>query len=72
MCQLAGDTKHVGIGSDLDGGFGNEQTPRELDTIADLQLLEPVLRDRGYSDGDIDAIFHGNWLRFFRDALPAD
>ena len=26
----------VGIGSDLDGGFGVEETPVELDTVADL------------------------------------
>ena len=70
MCQLAGNTKHVGIGSDLDGGFGTEQSPQELETIADLHKLAPLLSDHGFSDGDIDAIFHGNWLRFFRENLP--
>ena len=59
-----------GIGSDLDGGFGTEQTPRDLDTIADLQKLAPLLRRRGYTAADIAAIFHGNWLRFFTEALP--
>ncbi len=71
LCQLAGDVKHVGIGSDLDGGFGTEQTPRDLDTIADLQRLGEVLAARRYSDADIDAIFYGNWLRFFSGSLPA-
>ena len=71
VCQIAGDTRHVGIGSDLDGGFGNEQTPRDLNTIADLQKLAGVLSHRGYSDADVDAIFHGNWLRFLHNALPA-
>jgi membrane dipeptidase len=70
VCQLAGDCRHVGIGSDLDGGFGTEQTPRDLDTIADLQKLAGTLSARGYHDEDIDAIFHGNWLRFFRRNLP--
>jgi membrane dipeptidase len=71
VCQLAGSTRHSAIGSDLDGGFGNEQTPRDLATIADLQKLAGILSSRGYADADIDAIFHGNWLRFFREALPA-
>jgi membrane dipeptidase len=70
ICQLAGNTRHAAIGSDLDGGFGTEQTPTDLDTIADLQHLAPLLAAQGYSDGDIDAVFHANWLRFFREALP--
>jgi len=68
ICQLAGNTKHVGIGSDLDGGFGKEQGPLDLDTIADLQNLEGILKGRGYSDEDIAAIFHGNFLRLVRQA----
>jgi membrane dipeptidase len=71
VCQLAGSARHSAIGSDLDGGFGNEQTPRDLDTIADLQKLADILLARGYSDADVDLIFHGNWLRFFLEALPA-
>jgi len=70
ICRLAGNCRHVGIGSDLDGGYGTEQTPRGLDTIADLQKLADILDKRGYSDADIDAVFHGNWLRFFRRHLP--
>ncbi len=69
IAQLAGSTRHNAIGSDLDGGFGREQTPQGLDTIADLQKLAEMLSDRGFSDADIAAIFHGNWLRFFRKAL---
>ena len=61
---------HSGIGSDLDGGFGTEQTPLDLDTIADLQKLAEVLSRRGYSRADVEPIFHGNWLRFFTEALP--
>lgn len=71
VCQLAGNADHSAIGSDLDGGFGTEQTPRDLDTIADLQKLAGILKCRGYSEADIDKIFHGNWLRFFSIALPA-
>ncbi|CAN5600854.1 membrane dipeptidase [soil metagenome] len=70
VCQLAGNARHAGIGSDLDGGFGTEQTPGDLNTIADLQKFDDVLVSRGYADAEVDAIFHGNWLRFFRSALP--
>ena len=70
VCQIAGNTRHSAIGSDLDGGFGADQTPRDLDTIADLQKLAGILTGRGYTDEDIEAIFYGNWLRFFRNALP--
>ena len=68
ICQLAGNTNHVGIGSDLDGGFGKEQSPGDLDTIADLQSIEGILKGRGYSDADVSAIFHGNFLRVVRRA----
>ncbi len=71
ICQLAGTARNVGIGSDLDGGFGNEQTPHDLPTIASLQSLSSILQSRGYTDADVDAIFHGNWLRFFSQSLPA-
>ncbi len=70
ICQLAGDCRHVAIGSDLDGGYGTEQTPRGIDSIADLQKIADVLNDRSYSDDDIRAVFHGNWYRFFVQHLP--
>jgi membrane dipeptidase len=66
ICELAGSSAHVAIGSDLDGGFGREQSPCDLDTIADLQQLVGLLKDRGYGDDDIAAIMHGNWLRLLR------
>jgi len=70
ICQLAGNTRHVALGSDLDGGFGTEQTPHDLNTITDLQKLNGLLAARGYKPADIDGIFFGNWLRFFSEALP--
>ena len=69
ICQLAGSARHCAIGSDLDGGFGREQSPRDLDTIADLQKLAGLLKDRGYSDADVQNIMHGNWLRFLHSVL---
>lgn len=70
VCQIAGNARHVGMGSDLDGGFGTEQTPRDLDSIANLQNIPILLRKRGYSEADVAAICHANWIRFFREALP--
>jgi len=69
ICQVTGSHAHAAIGSDLDGGFGTEQTPRDLDTIADLQRIPELLSERGYPQEAIEAIMHGNWLRLFRIAL---
>jgi membrane dipeptidase len=68
ICQLAGNALHIGVGSDLDGAFGKEQCPYDLETIADLQKLKNILSKRGYSEEDINNIMHGNWLRFLRKA----
>ncbi len=69
ICQLAGDALHAGIGSDFDGGFGVESTPPEIDTIADLQKLVPLLKARGYSNDDVAQVMGLNWLRFLRQSL---
>lgn len=68
ICQLAGNARHVGIGTDLDGGYGTEQTPMDVDSIADLANLDGLLAARGYQAADIEGIFHGNFVRFLRDA----
>lgn len=68
VCQLAGNARHVAIGTDLDGGYGTEQSPNDLDTIADLQKIPAILRGRGYAEADVEGVMHGNWLRFFREA----
>jgi membrane dipeptidase len=70
VCQLAGSCKHSGIGSDLDGGYGRDQCPSDLDTIADLQKIPELLDKRGYSRADVEAVMHGNLLRFFGEVLP--
>jgi membrane dipeptidase len=71
VCQLAGNCRHAAIGTDLDGGYGIEQTPKDLDTIADVQKIPDLLRTRGYEDGDIAAVMHGNWMRMLERGLPA-
>jgi membrane dipeptidase len=68
ICQLAGNARHVAIGSDLDGGFGNEETPRELENITDLHKLAEIMRRRGYREADVEAFMYGNWVRLLRKA----
>ncbi len=68
ICQIAGNTNHIAIGSDLDGIFGTEQSPWDLNSIADLQKFESILTKRGYTSQDIENIFSENWLRFIKKA----
>jgi membrane dipeptidase len=68
VCQLAGNADHAAIGTDLDGGFGREQSPYDLDTIADLQRVPDLLRERGYPEEAIRGILYANWVRFFHEA----
>ena len=68
ICQLAGNANHIGIGTDLDGGYGLEQSPGDLDTIADLDRLPAMLTRRGYAAGDIEKVMHGNWISFLLKA----
>lgn len=68
ICQIAGNSQHVAIGSDLDGIFGTEQSPWDMNSIADLQKYQDILTRRGYTPQDIENIFHANWLRFLRNA----
>lgn len=69
ICQITGNSLHIAIGSDLDGTFGTEQSPYDLDTIADLQNYKDLLAKRGYNETDIENVFHKNWLRLMRKAL---
>ncbi len=68
ICQLAGNADHIGLGSDLDGAFGKEQSPYDLETIADLNKIPQMLEKRGYTKQDVVKVMHGNWLRFLRKA----
>jgi membrane dipeptidase len=70
VCQVAGNARHAAIGTDLDGGYGTEQCPNDLDTIADLQKIPDILRQRGYSEDDIEGIMYKNWTRVLTEALP--
>jgi membrane dipeptidase len=69
VCQAAGSARQVGLGTDFDGGFGLQSVPAEIDTIADLQKLIPLLGEKGYSPEDIASILAGNWLERLRRVL---
>jgi membrane dipeptidase len=68
ICQIAGNSLHIAIGSDLDGAYGKEQSPYDLENIADLQQLNGLLQKRGYSREDIENIFFRNWIRLLKRA----
>ncbi len=70
VCQITGSAAHVGIGTDFDGGFGVESIPEGMDTVTDLWKIGDGLRERGYSETDIEAILGGNMLRKLRQSLP--
>jgi membrane dipeptidase len=70
VCQVVGDASHVGLGSDFDGGFGANDTPAVLDTVADLKRIGPALGEAGYDEEHVEAILGGNWLRVLRRTLP--
>jgi membrane dipeptidase len=71
VCQVVGDADHVGLGSDFDGGFGADDTPAALDTVADLGRVGPALGAAGYAEEHVEAILGGNWLRVLRRTLPS-
>lgn len=70
-CQLAGNSLHTGIGSDLDGGFGFPNIPAPMETISDLQKMEPLLQKKGYTEADLANILGLNWKRHLESILPA-
>lgn len=70
ICQIAGDARHVALGTDLDGGFGRARIPAEVESIADLPKLADILAEAGYNESDLAAIFGGNWQIFLERILP--
>jgi len=69
VCQLTGSDVHAAIGSDLDGGYGRDSIPRDLETIADLPKLADALHDQGYDDAAIGRVLGGNWLNLLTRVL---
>jgi membrane dipeptidase len=69
MCDLIGDARHVGIGTDMDGGFGAESIPEEIRTSADMPRITDALAAGGFGESDVEGIMGGNWVRFFGEKL---
>ncbi len=64
MVDLVG-VRHVGLGSDYEGGI---HPPRELRDVRGYQTLAHALRRGGFSDADLRLIFSGNVLRLLGSA----
>ncbi len=71
LCDIAGSARHVGLGTDMDGGLGRDQIPVEIRSSADLPRLADALSAAHFSDADVRGIMGGNWTAFFRRTLPA-
>ncbi len=72
ICQMAGDARHVGLGTDFDGGFGWQSAPMEIETIADLRKIADLLGEAGYPQDAIAAILGGNWIACLKKNLPEE
>ena len=70
ICQLTGSSRHVGIGSDFDGGFGAEAIPHPMDSVADLHMIGTALANLGYDSGQVTQMLSGNWLAALQRGLP--
>jgi membrane dipeptidase len=65
ICDLTGSPAHVGLGSDMDGGFPADQMPEGIDTPSGYERIAEALRARNWTASDIDAFAAGNWMRVF-------
>ena len=70
MCDLIGDARHVGLGTDMDGGLGREEIPVEIRTSADLPRVAEAISKAGFSDAEVASVMGENWVAYFRLALP--
>jgi membrane dipeptidase len=70
ICDIAGNTNHVALGTDMDGGLGRDQIPQEIQTSADLPRLTDTLQQAGFTAPECAQILGTNWLRFLQQNLP--
>ena len=71
IAESAGGKDRVGLGSDMDGGFGADELPDGINEPAGLQLLLDGLEARGWTPDELDGFAHSNWLRLIRDHWSA-
>jgi membrane dipeptidase len=67
LARAAGGPEHVGLGTDLDGGFGSKYAA--LSKLHELTRLPPLLR-RHFNKAQVEGIMGGNWLAFLARTLP--
>lgn len=67
VCELSGSRNYIGLGSDMDGGFGADGLPEGINTPNDLMKICEALSARDWSDRDIAGFMHGNWERFWSE-----
>ena len=65
--RASGGPEHVGLGTDLDGGFDAKQAP--INDLAELKELPARLR-RSFSKAQVQGVMGDNWLAFLARALP--
>lgn len=68
-CDLIGNRRQVGLGSDADGGFSALTLPEGVDRPRDYEKLGGALRDRGWSDAEVQGFAWGNWARFWAGVM---
>src|SRR5437667_373435 len=66
--RSAGGPEHVGLGTDLDGGFDARHAP--IDSLARLKGLPARLRLH-FNRAQVEGIMGGNWLTFLERSLPS-
>ena len=69
--DITGDTTHVAIGTDMDGGLGRDEIPQEIETSGDLLKLATALQTAGFGEADVQNIMGGNWVRYFEKNLAS-
>ena len=72
VARIAGAAR-VGLGSDLDGGFGREAYPLEIHAMSDYPKLLDALDAAGFAGigGTRTGFAHANLLRILDRSLPA-
>lgn len=66
VCDIAGSRDHIGLGSDMDGGFGADGLPEGINTPSDLTIICEALQANGWDDTDLAKFMHANWERYWR------
>ena len=67
LARAAGGPEHVGLGTDLDGGFDSRHAP--ISSLAELKDL-PVRLRKHFSRAQVEGVMGTNWLGFLARSLP--